>query len=296
MKECLTILGMEAKGKTDVNGKLVELTLHNSSKIIQLIQDYPQILNLKPQSVPVLPSFLNGLDDKNKSALIPKDLKKAYHSIVGRLMYVSLMTRPDVTYAIGYLSRYVAEPTIVQWKILQQLLGYLVKTTELGICYKTEGNKNLVQVFTDANFGTIHGDGHDTSGVVCFIGNNLVSWSSKKQTQIAQSTLESEGWALKDGVQEGLWLKEFLQDIGMHDIEMVVHCDNQGLIFDVSSGFSKKRTKYLRKRFLYMHEELELKKYQLEYVQSKKNLADVLTKPLHKMEFIRIRNQLMTTI
>ena len=123
-------------------------------------------------------------------------------------MYDMLCTRPDIAFATGLVSRYQSNPGPKHWKAVKRILRYLKGTSSYALCY--QGMDLQLRGYTDADHGQDKDGRKSTSGYVFTLGSGAVSWSSKKQTCVALSTMESEYVASCSAVQEAVWLKRFL--------------------------------------------------------------------------------------
>jgi hypothetical protein len=128
------------------------------------------------------------------------DLKK-YQSAVGSLLYLSIRTRPDITFAVNNVARFSSNATTQHWTAVKRIFRYLRGTTNLGLLFKKNGHKNLVG-YSDADWGGDHNDYRSTSGYLFLIGGTAVSWKSNKQSCAALSTAEAEYMALAGAAQE----------------------------------------------------------------------------------------------
>ena len=103
-----------------------------------------------------------------------------YWSIVGGLRYLVHM-RPDITFAVGYVSRFMEDPREDHWTAVKRLLRYVKGTVDQGIVFPKTGRSRLqLTLFSDTNMvGDIDGR-RSTSGVLVFLGSTLISWLSLK--------------------------------------------------------------------------------------------------------------------
>ena len=115
-----------------------------------------------------------------------------YQSIIGGLRYL-VHTRPDITFIVGYVSRFMEDPRQDHWAAVKRLLRYVKGTVDQGIIFpKTGGSRLQLTVFSDADMaGDIDGP-RSTSGVLVFLGSALIAWMSMKQKVVALSTCEAE--------------------------------------------------------------------------------------------------------
>lgn len=128
-----------------------------------------------------------------------------YRELVGSLMYLAIISRPDIANATGFLSRYMHCPTSTLWSAGKRVLKYLKQTKEKGLVYKKE-DSNCLQAFSDSDWAGDRVDRKSLSGVSIFHRGNLVSWSSKKQATVALSTAESEYVAAALTVSETVFI------------------------------------------------------------------------------------------
>ncbi|XP_073290969.1 secreted RxLR effector protein 161-like [Primulina huaijiensis] len=113
-----------------------------------------------------------------------------YRNIIGSLLYLTA-SRPDIMFSICLCARYQSNPKISHLKVVKRILRYIAETIDLGLWYTQETNTNLVG-FSDADWvGDL--DDRKCTTIGCFyLGNNLVSWYSRKQNCVSLSTVESE--------------------------------------------------------------------------------------------------------
>ncbi|KAH9308033.1 hypothetical protein KI387_035944, partial [Taxus chinensis] len=113
-----------------------------------------------------------------------------YRQLVGSLIYLT-HTRPDLSYAIGIVSRFMQEPHELHLKAAKRILHYVRGTHTDGIHYLGGTEIDLVG-FTDSDWAGDLDHRKSTSGYSFTLGSGPVSWSSKKQNAIAISSTEAE--------------------------------------------------------------------------------------------------------
>lgn len=128
---------------------------------------------------------------------IPLDDPTPYRSLVGALQYCTI-TRPDLSYAVNKVCQFLHASTDVHLKAVKRILRYLKGTISHGLTFSPSENCDLV-VYTDADWASCPDDRKSTGGYCCFLGPNLVSWSSAKQSVVSRSSAESEYKSLADG-------------------------------------------------------------------------------------------------
>jgi hypothetical protein len=128
-----------------------------------------------------------------------------YAQLVGAVRYAATHTRPDIAFAVGVLSRHMAEPHQQHWLAAKRVLRYLAWTPEYGLMFTKEGGK-AITAYGDADYaGDVLGR-KSTSGTVVLQNGSPLAWKSKLQTTVATSTCEAECAAAAQTVKEGLWI------------------------------------------------------------------------------------------
>ena len=136
----------------------------------------------------------------------------SYSSAIGYLMYAMMCRRPDICYAVGLVSRYQANLERLHWKAVKRILRYLKGTSDYS-CY--QGNNLCLSGYSDADWVGDLNERKSTLGYVFLLNNGAIYWSSKKQTCTTLSTMEAEFIACLATVQEAIWLRRFLQSLGV---------------------------------------------------------------------------------
>ncbi|XP_066323815.1 secreted RxLR effector protein 161-like [Miscanthus floridulus] len=131
-----------------------------------------------------------------------------YRSIVGGLCYL-VHTRPDITFVMGYVSRFMEDPREDHWVAVKRLLRYVKGTVDQGIVFPKTG-KSGPTVSSDADVARDIDGWRSTSGVLVFLGSAPISWLSLKQKVVALSTCEAEYVAATTAVCQAVWLHRLL--------------------------------------------------------------------------------------
>ena len=119
-------------------------------------------------------------------------------------------TRPDIALAVGIVARFSAKPRENHMIAIKRILRYLKGTEDYGLWYKLGGDMDL-KVFTDADWVGNIDDRKSTSGGAFFLGKRLVSWTSKKQNCVSQSTAEAEYVVAAVNYSKFVWFKQLLE-------------------------------------------------------------------------------------
>ena len=154
-----------------------------------------------------------------------EDLER-YRRPVGKLNYLTV-TRPDIAYSVSVVSQYMFSPIVDHWAVVEEILYYLKGALGRGILYNNHGH-NRLECFTDADWAGSKKDRRSTSGYCVFVGGNLVSWKSKKQSVVSQSSAESEYKVMTRSVCEIMWLHRLLMEVGIKtSVPAKLRCDKQ---------------------------------------------------------------------
>jgi hypothetical protein len=181
----------------------------------------------------------------------------------------------------------VNNPGPNHFEALQQLFGYIKATLEHELTYNTNGSEQEQQLlaYSDADFAGCLDTRKSTGGYLIFKGNNLIAWQSKLQGNVTLSTTEAEYVQLSVTVRELVCFKA-LEGKMKGSQPTSIHCtmrgDYQGSIKLAVDPSYRRRTRHIDEHHHYVREQVEQGVIKLEYVQSKDNLADALTKPLPK--------------
>ena len=237
----------------------------------------------------------------------PTDTQR-YMEMVGTLMYAGISSRPDIQHAVHYLASHMQTPKHRHMLAAERVLRYLAGTKEVGLVFgarngsavgDSRGRATQVQVdvcaFADADWANGKGDRKSISGWVAKLNGDPVSWASKKQRVVALSTCEAELYAEAAAIQEVLWLRGLMQELGLYtQTGSVVYGDNQSAIAVSHNGVRSERTKHVDVKYHFITETVEQGAVKLKWVPTTEQQADIFTKALHAPVFELLRKQLMT--
>ena len=212
-----------------------------------------------------------------------------YQSAIGSLMYLSVSTRPDISYAVSSLARFSSKPTKEHWTALKHLLRYLKGSTKYGILCMKGGTSECIG-FSDADWAGDTNDRKSTSGYVFMLSGGAVSWSSKKQKCVALSTAEAEYIALSSAVQESVWLRQLIKELeNSPETPTRILEDNQSAIAMTKNPQFHGRAKHIDIRHHFIREQVSRGTVQLKYCPTTEMTADILTKGLSRETFSKLR-------
>ena len=148
-----------------------------------------------------------------------------YRSIVGALQYATV-TRPEISYSVNKACQFMSQPLESHWKVVKQILRYLGGSLQHGLHLVPSTQPLGLRGFCDANWAANVDDRWLTSGACVYLGQNLVSWWSKKQPTVARSNTEAEYRSLADTAAEIMWLQSLLTELQVPPVRPVIYCDN----------------------------------------------------------------------
>jgi hypothetical protein len=205
-----------------------------------------------------------------------------FQRVVGKLIYLTI-TRPDIAYAVSYVSQFMQNPLRGHMKLINQLLRYLKNSPGRGILMRNNSDINIVG-YADVDWVGNPFDRKSTTDFCMFVGENLVTWKSKKQSSVAKSSVESEYRAMASATSEIVWIRLILLELGysQKDKPTTLYCDNQAAVHIASNPIFHERTKHIEVDCHYMRENIQKNIIKTLYIRSEYQLADVFTKALSK--------------
>ncbi|KAG7571799.1 Zinc finger CCHC-type superfamily [Arabidopsis suecica] len=214
--------------------------------------------------------------------------EKEYRRNIGCLRYL-LHTRPDLSYYVGVLSRYMHEPKESHGVALKQILRYLKGTRSYGLCFTRSNEKRLIG-FSDSSHNVDEDDGRSTTGHVFYLNECPITWCSQKQDTVALSSCEAEFMAATEAAKQAVWLQELLGEvIGGLNERVLILLDNKSAIALTKNPVFHGRSKHIHKRYHFIRECVENELVEVDHVPGEIQKADILTKALGRIRFKDMR-------
>ncbi|GKC58058.1 hypothetical protein Tco_1085656 [Tanacetum coccineum] len=221
-------------------------------------------------------------EDKEGKAVDPSH----YRGMIGTLLYLTA-SRPDLQFSICMCARYQARPTEKHLLAVKRIFRYLRGTVNRGLWYPKDSSIALT-AFADADHAGCQDTRRSTSGSMQFLGDRLVSWSSKRQKSAAISSTEAEYIAMSGCCAQILWMRSQLTDYGLGFNKIPMYCDNKSAIALSCNNVQHSRSKHIDIRFHFIKEHVENGVIELYFVNTEYQLADIFTKSLarERIEFL----------
>ncbi|KAI3735996.1 hypothetical protein L6452_15526 [Arctium lappa] len=178
----------------------------------------------------------------------------------------------------------LANPKESHLSAVKRIFRYLKGTADLGPWYPKYTSFELT-TYTDADHAGCMLDRKSTSGHIQFLGDKLVSWASKKQLCVSNSTAEAEYVAAASCCSQVLWMRTQLRDYGFHFNKIPIYCDSKSAIAITTNPVQHTKTKHIDARYHFIKDNVEKGTIELFFVKTDYQLADLFTKPLDEKRF-----------
>jgi hypothetical protein len=192
---------------------------------------------------------------------------------------------------VGLCACFHASPRSSHRTAVQQIFRYLKHTPEFGIWYSASSSLDLVG-FSDADFAGCGIDRKSTSRTCHFLGSSLISLSSRKKSSVAQSTTEAEYVADASCCSQILWIVHTMRDFGMRFERVPLMCDNTSAISVAKNPVFHKKMRHVERRYYFMRDHVEKGDIEMRYIDTKRQLADIFTKPLDFSRFADLQGEI----
>lgn len=271
--EASSILGI----RITRNKKLNTITIDQESYVQRILKKF-NMDDCKPVHTPLetglkLSKEMSPTSEEEREEMI----HIPYRQAIGSLLFLAMISRPDICYAVNALSRYSNDPGKQHWSSIKRILRYIKGTASYGITYG-RSSKELVG-YCDADWGSDIDDRRSVTGYVFLLYEGAISWACKKQPTVALSTAEAEYMASTAAIQESMWIGNFMREIcKVDEATTILHCDNKGAIGILNNNNYSSRMKHVDIKARFIRENLDKKLIEIKYIPTDEMTADVLTK------------------
>lgn len=214
-----------------------------------------------------------------------------YRSLAGALQYLTF-TRPDISYAVQQICMYMHAPRTGHLHALKRILRYVKGTLNMGVMMRASPLSTLI-AYTDADWAGCPDTRRSTSGYCIFFGDNLISWSSKRQSVVSRSSAEAEYRGVANVVAEICWIRNLLLELHCPIRRAsLVYTDNISAIYLSCNPVQHQRTKHVEVDIHFVREKVQRGQVRVLHVPSRHNFSDIFTKGLPRVLFDDFRSSL----
>ena len=240
--------------------------------------------NLQDAKIKSTPMDSNIKLEPSKEQANKEDIK-LFQMLIGSLLYIMLGTRVDIAFAVIKLARYASNPNKTHFTALKRVFKYLKGTKDYGITYY-KNNNHFISGYCDADYAGDIASAKSTTGYLILLAGGIISWKSKLQSIIAQSTTEAEYIAVNAVIKEAVYIKALLEELSYYkQNKFPIYTDNNGALLLAKNPIFHERTKHIAVKYHYIRDLIIKGIIDLNYIPSKDQKADGLTKPLDRTKF-----------
>ncbi|XP_073138583.1 secreted RxLR effector protein 161-like [Henckelia pumila] len=234
----------------------------------------------KAVSTPIGAHFkLRAVKDDQKELESLHMRNMPYSNAVGSIMYMMISTRPDISYGLGLLSRFMSKPSREHWQAINWLLKYLKGSSKLKLKYsKLPTYLCEVVGYCDLDYASDLDKRRSISSYVFTVDGNVVIWKSNLQNVLALSTTEAGYISHIEAVKEVLWIKGFVTELGFEQKVVTIFCDSQSSIHLSKNSVFHERTKHIDVRLHFGRDIISQGSVNVQKIDNLVNPADVMTK------------------
>ena len=159
-----------------------------------------------------------------------------YREVLGAIMWLQVATRPNLSYAVQVLSRFMHNPVKSHWNALKHVMSYIKGMLNYGITYEGGGNLNPIR-YVDSDYAGCKDSQKLTERNVFIVAGGPVSWECKQQGTVALSTVEAEYMGFTCAATQAIWLTKFFSKIGLPtQLPIKIFADNKRSIANTTNG------------------------------------------------------------
>jgi hypothetical protein len=211
-----------------------------------------------------------------------------YRRLVGSICYLT-HTRPDLAFSVGYVSQFMQRPTTKHQQAVKRIIRYVAGTLDHDIYYSRCPEEAHLVGYSDSDHDSDIDTSKSTSGILFFFGKCLVSWQSVKQQVVALSSCEAEYIIASTALTQALWLVRLISDLLGRDTGAVeLRVDGKSALALIKNLVFHEQSKHIRMRYHFIRGCLEEGNFKACYINTKDQLANLLTKLLGRIKFLEL--------
>lgn len=263
--------------------------LLNQSKFIEKVIDRFGLRDSNPATTPIEHRLQLEKEEK-VSENVP------FRQLIGSLLYVNISTRPDISFAVNYLSQFQNCYSKTHFEHAKRIVRYLKGTKMLKLKLSRTQNPSTqpLRCYVDADWANDINDRRSVTGYCIFFYGNPIAWCTRKQLTVTVSSTDAELVAVSNLINDHLlWIIQLAaDDFGAENCMPVpIYEDNQGAIalLNDTKVTGRSKRKHIDTRFRFIKEGIKAKEFEVVYTSTQNQLADILTKGLPRPSFERFR-------
>lgn len=226
------------------------------------------------------PMEINLRLEKSENSLCNKNIP--YRQLIGNLMYLAVLTRPDIAYSVCYLSQFNNSYDETHWKHLKRILKYLKGTKNYGLVFSKDNS--YIEGYVDADWGSDSNDRKSFSGFCFKLSGTVISFECRKQRNVALSSTEAEYISMSEASKEAIYLKRLLFEILGNSETITLYNDCQSAQKLILNPVYHRRSKHIDIRYHFLREAVANKFVKVDYLETAEMPADIFTKSLGSLK------------
>lgn len=215
-----------------------------------------------------------------------------YRSIVGAIQYLT-WTWPYLSFEVNLACQFMHNPREQHFQALKRILQYLKGTLNHGLWFPNTSSSLTLKAYSDTDWAGCSWDRRSIGWFCIFLGLSLISWSAKKQHDVARSSTEEKYRSLAYTAAKITWLCKLFSEIGFKLPTLPqICCDNISAIALASNPVFHARTKHVKIDYHYVRELVLAKLWTVQFVCNRDQIAYIRTKSLPRQRFLQLRSKL----
>ena len=218
----------------------------------------------------------NGYQDTDEKT--PFTNGKVYRSAIGMLLWISMCSRPDISFYVNFLSSFNNDPMTVHWEHIKKIILYLRKTKNLGIVFNARKNLKFPVVFCDASHGDPLIRRGSTTGFMFALCGTPFAWTSRRQKVVSIHSCEAEYYGMSDMSVDAMYYLQIFKRLLPEAKCIRALVDSEPGRRIASGDASLRKVKHLETRYHYVCDMAMEGLLKLQWISKSENVADILTK------------------
>ena len=253
----------------------------SQKKYIEKVLDKEGMTYTNPVAIPLDPK----IPIEPNPEISERNRSNPFARLLGELQYIANATRPDISFAVNRLASYTANPSLVHYGMLKQILRYLAGIKNWGITYKKWRHESPIIAYSDSTHANTD-QKKSTSGIVFLSGGSAVSWKSKQQTITALLPTKAEYIALSRTGQDAWWISNIYNKLELSFSDPITICsDSLGAIANCKNLYITHSSRHIDLKWHAVRDFLRHNIIAPESCHNANQMADMLTKTLARLKF-----------